>query len=61
MNAKPKVSLLSTEPGILEVTRQLEAVAQEAKSFLAPKQGMLGGPGYERGGVLGTLQSVRDT
>lgn len=61
LNAKPKALLPSTEPGILAATRHLEAVAEEAKSFLG-KQVALRGANYEQqSGVLGTLLSVRDT
>ncbi|CAJ1393838.1 unnamed protein product [Effrenium voratum] len=60
-------SLLATssDPKVQEVTRELEAVAEEARDFLAPKAlAMLRKPAdYEQqsGGVLGTLQSLKDT
>lgn len=66
VSANPQaVSLLSTDPQVLEVTKQLESVAEEARGFLTPTAGavaMLRQP-YEQqsGGVLGTLQSVKDT
>eukprot|EP00435_Cladocopium_sp_Y103_P047452 s32_g13.t4 len=67
VSANPQaVSLLSTDPQVLEVTKQLESVAEEARGFLTPTAAgavaMLRQP-YEQqsGGVLGTLQSVKDT
>lgn len=66
VSANPQaVSLLSTDPQVLEVTKQLESVAEEARGFLTPTAGavaMLRQP-YEQqsGGVLGTLQSLKDT
>lgn len=65
VSANPQaVSLLSTDPQVLEVTKQLESVAEEARGFLTPTAGavaMLRQPEQQSGGVLGTLQSVKDT
>lgn len=62
VSANPQAVSLLSDP-VIEVTKQLESVAEEAKSFLMPHGiSMLRGPYQQQnGGVLGTLQSVKDT